>query len=96
LVLRGISIQHAARHQRIFGSITICHEWWRIHLATVHLSPLTFGKELFSELQHLARYFPPNMLWSMTLAPKNEAISREIMQKKPILGKNSNDFGRSY
>ncbi len=22
-------------------SITICHEWWRIHLATVHLSPPT-------------------------------------------------------
>jgi hypothetical protein len=45
------------------------------------------GKELFSELQHLARYFPPNMLWSMTLAPKNEAISREIMRKKTYFRK---------
>ena len=33
---------------------------------------------LLGESRHLARWFPANMPWPMTLAPTNEAISREF------------------
>lgn len=51
------------------------------------LSPLTSAKSYFSESRYLARYFPANIPWPMTLAPTNEAISREITRKKNLLGK---------
>jgi hypothetical protein len=47
------------------------------------------GKEIFSKLRHLARCFPANMQWPMTLSPTNEAISREIMQKNLFQEKNA-------
>ena len=49
------------------------------------LSLLTSAKSYISELRYLARYFPANIPWPMTLAPTNEAISREIMRKKKTL-----------
>jgi hypothetical protein len=33
---------------------------------------------LLGESRHLAKWFPANMPWPMTLAPTNEAISREF------------------
>jgi hypothetical protein len=64
--LRGNSIQYAAHHQCIFGSITICYGWWRIHLVTVCLSPAYISNKLSSELRYLAIYFPANIPWPMT------------------------------
>ena len=51
------------------------------------LSPLTSAKSYISKSRYLARYFPTNIPWPMTLAPTNEAISREITRKKNLLGK---------
>ena len=51
------------------------------------LSPLTSAKSYFSESRYSARYFPANIPWPMTLAPTNEAISREITRKKNLVGK---------
>ena len=48
------------------------------------LSPLTSAKSYISESRYIARYFPANIPWPMTLAPTNEAISREIMWKKTL------------
>ena len=42
------------------------------------LSLLTSAKSYISESRYLARYFPANIPWPMTLAPTNEAISREF------------------
>ena len=51
------------------------------------LSLLTSAKSYISESQYLARYFPANIPWPMTLAPTNEAISRETTRKKNLIGK---------
>ena len=51
------------------------------------LSLLTSAKSYISESQYLVRYFPANIPWPMKLAPTNEAISREIMRKKNLIGK---------
>ncbi len=64
--LCGNSIRYAVHHQCIFGSITICYGWWRIHLMTVRLSPAYTSDKLYSKLQYLAIYFPANIPWPMT------------------------------
>ena len=51
------------------------------------LSPLTSAKSYISESRFFARYFPANIPWPMTLAPTNEAISRETTRKKNLIGK---------
>jgi len=48
------------------------------------LSPLTSAKSYFSESGYSARYVPANIPWPMTLAPTNEAISREITRTKTL------------
>ncbi len=48
------------------------------------LSPTYISDWLFSESRHLARYFPANMPWPMTLAPTNGAIRREFQRKKNL------------
>jgi hypothetical protein len=48
------------------------------------LSPLTSVKSYISESRYSARFFPANIPWPMTLAPMNEAISREIKRKKTL------------
>ncbi len=48
------------------------------------LSLLTSAKSYISESRYLARYFLANIPWPMTLAPMNEAISRETTRKKTL------------
>ncbi len=48
------------------------------------LSLLTSVKRYISKSRYLARYYPANIPWPMTLAPTNEAISRETTRKKNI------------
>ncbi len=49
------------------------------------LSLLTSAKSYISESRYLARYYPAYIPWPMTLAPTNEAISREISRKKNLI-----------
>jgi len=70
--LRGNPIQYAVRHQRIFGSITICFDWWGIHLATVlsvtclHqrraiLANRDIQRDTFPPIYHGLWHSPPRM-----------------------------------
>ncbi len=66
------------------GSAFCHHLWWCGKNPSDCLSPLTSAKSYFSELRYSARYVPVNIPWPLTLAPKNEAISRQITWKKTL------------
>ncbi len=75
----------ASYHVWDLPSVIICNDVAKD--PSDRLSPLTSAKSYISESRDLARYFPAKLPWSMTLAPTNEAISREIMRKKNLKGK---------
>ncbi len=53
----------------------------------IRTAPLTSAKSYFSESRYSARYVPATIPWPMTLAPTNEAISREITREENLIGK---------
>ncbi len=72
----------ASYHVKDLPSVIICDDVAKD--PSDCLSPLTSAKSYFSESRYSARYFPTNIPWPMTLAPTNEAISREITRKKTL------------
>jgi len=70
----------ASYHVRDLPSVIICDDVAKD--PSDRLSQLTSAMSYISESRYLARYFPANIPWPMTLAPTKEAISREITRKK--------------
>ena len=64
--------------QPILGSNIYLLPWRRYKDPGNCLLPAYISNWLFSESRQLARMFPAIMPWPMTLAPTNEAISREF------------------
>ncbi len=73
LTTYGICLLSSSAMMRQKIRVTVCH---RLHQQRAILAK-----------RYSARYFPANIPWPMTLAPTNEAISREIMRKKNFIGK---------
>ena len=72
----------ASYHVKDLPSVIICDDVAKD--PSDCLSLLTSAKSYFSKSQYSARYVPANIPWPMTLAPMNEAISREITRKKTL------------